>query len=103
MLTDDFGLPEEYSCDSTVHDKGDFLLQSVSKSDALQVGTFAMSAALNSAVHSSHKVLDSHGVNSSMDDTIQKLHTVWHPVCKALGCDHTNYWDIFLRHHKRPA
>ncbi|CAE7532575.1 unnamed protein product [Symbiodinium sp. CCMP2592] len=99
MLLDDFGMPEEYSCDGSVHEPA--LLQlSSSAGEALKAGTLAMSAALHSAMRASHEVLDSHIMNSSMDETIRKLQMNWRGVCNALGCDPTNYWDIYLRHHQ---
>ncbi|CAJ1352266.1 unnamed protein product [Effrenium voratum] len=96
-VADDLVFPEMFACDGTVHTAGNTVLLSV---DSEHAETLAVAAALHEATVASHQILDSHVLNSSMDDTIDKLQRTWHGPCQKIGCDHTNYWDIFFRHHE---
>ena len=67
--------------------------------DAKASATLAVSAALTHASKTTHEILDAHEASASVDDTVQKLHQVWHPVCKEMGCDHRCFLDIHLASH----
>lgn len=97
-------VPSKYRCDefeeaSQAASAGALLDVSngVSKSSA----TLAFSAALQRATHSTHRILDAHELNSSMDATLQRLEELWRPICQELSCDATNHWDIFLASHQQ--
>ena len=63
--------------------------------------TLAFSAALHGATRSMHRILDSHHLNSSLDATLGNLEDLWRPICEQLGCDPSNYWEIFLSTHQQ--
>ena len=96
-------VPSKYRCDefeeaSQVAPNTEALLEvSGSKTSA----TLAFSAALQRATHSTHRLLDAHELNSSMDVTLERLEDIWRPMCRALGCDASNHWDIFLSSHQQ--
>ncbi|CAE6954255.1 unnamed protein product, partial [Symbiodinium sp. CCMP2456] len=108
-LADDLVFPEAYTCDDSVHTPDDdtatvqvatALTQLTASTSSEHAATLAVAAAMHEATVASHQVLDAHGANSSMDFTIDKLQQSWHFVCQKTGCDPTNYWDIFFRHHE---
>ena len=110
-LGSDILLPEAFVCDGSEHDPSFLQLDSNSLHEASlqrlvsEVGTehkatVTMALALRDAAADSHQILNSHAMNGSLDATIEKLQHAWHPVCQQLGCDHTNFWDIYLQHHK---
>ena len=110
-LGGDLLLPEAFICDGSEHDPSFMQLTSnTSNERSLQrltsmvgtehTATMAMALALHEAASASHDIMNSHTTNASIDATIDKLQDAWHPVCQTLGCDHTNYWDIYLQHHK---
>ena len=80
-------LPNKYLCDVIPDTNTTALLQM----DA----TLGMSSALQSAVSSTHRILDSFSFNSSWNVMADKLERVWHPICEELGCDHTNFMDAW--------
>ena len=90
----DFDLPADFVCDENdhSHDHPALLQGSVSQ-------TFALSTAMHNAARSTHQILAEHGANSSLDRTIQRFEKAWHPVCHLLGCDHSNFLDIYLASH----
>ncbi|CAE7561587.1 unnamed protein product [Symbiodinium sp. CCMP2592] len=71
VLADDISLPDSLSCDDSAHDSS--LLQLTATADAQHAEAMATAAALHKATVDSHRVLDAHGLNSSMDATINKL------------------------------
>ena len=98
--------PAQYQCDELQHPETPFghppanLLQM----DARAQRTFAMSKALSQASKQTHEVLDAHEKESAdVDITVQKLHQVWHPICKDLKCDHSNFWDLHFASHRQTA
>ncbi|OLQ02940.1 hypothetical protein AK812_SmicGene14161 [Symbiodinium microadriaticum] len=108
-LASDILLPEAFVCDGSEHDPSFLQLDSdsheasqrlISELGTEHMATASMALALRVAAANSHQILDSHATNGSLDATIEKLQHVWHPVCQQLGCDHTNFWDIYLQHHK---
>ena len=108
-LASDILLPEAFVCDGSEHDPSFLQLDSdsheasqrlISELGTEHTATASMALALRVAAANSHQILDSHATNGSLDATIEKLQHVWHPVCQQLGCDHTNFWDIYLQHHK---
>ncbi|CAE7772998.1 unnamed protein product [Symbiodinium sp. CCMP2456] len=110
-LASDILLPEAFVCDGSEHDPSFLQLDSDSLHEASlrrlishvgteHTATVTMALALREAAANSHQILDSHATNGSLDDTIEKLQHAWHPACQQLGCDHTNFWDIYLQHHK---
>ncbi|CAE7494994.1 unnamed protein product [Symbiodinium necroappetens] len=108
-LASDILLPEAFVCDGSEHDPSFLQLDSdsheasqrlISELGTEHTATATMALALRVAAANSHQILDSHATNGSLDATIEKLQHVWHPVCQQLGCDHTNFWDIYLQHHK---
>ncbi|CAE7241767.1 unnamed protein product, partial [Symbiodinium pilosum] len=77
------------------------LLQSnATDAQTAQRDTLSFNAALHRAGRATHRLLDSHGMNSSMEATVAQLEEVWEPVCKVMGCDHSNFFDIHLMSHK---
>ncbi|CAE7407526.1 unnamed protein product [Symbiodinium natans] len=90
-------LPEAYICDGSEHTS---LRQLTSMVGTEHAATMSMALDLKAAAAASHQIMNSHAVNASLDETIDKLQQAWHPVCQKLGCDHTNFWDIYLQHHK---
>ncbi|CAJ1382944.1 unnamed protein product [Effrenium voratum] len=92
----DLDIPQEYICDENdhSHDHPASLLQG----DVSQ--TSAVSSAMHRATRSTHQILAEHAANTSLDHTVQRLEEAWHPVCNALGCDHTNFLDIHLASHR---
>ena len=113
-LGSDILLPEAFVCDGSEHDPSFLQLHSKSSHEARDVSlrrlisevgtehtaTVTMASALREAAGNTHEILDGHALNGSLDATIEKLQHAWHPVCQQLGCDHTNFWDIYLQHHK---
>ena len=104
-------LPEAYICDGSEHDhaflqfdaktsRETSLRQLTSMVGTEHAATMSMALDLKAAAAASHQIMNSHAVNASLDETIDKLQQAWHPVCQKLGCDHTNFWDIYLQHHK---
>ena len=63
--------------------------------------TLAMSSALQRATASTHRILNAHGVNSSMHSTGKQLEQLWRPICQKLPCDPTNLHDVFVASHKQ--
>ena len=61
----------------------------------------AMSAAFRQAAADTHRILDAHGANTSMELTAHYLQRTWHPVCRKLGCDASNMHDVFVASHKQ--
>ncbi|CAJ1335723.1 unnamed protein product [Effrenium voratum] len=104
MLHEDDVAPAQYQCDELQHPEEPFghaFLDLGSKASSLG-RTLAMSAALSQASKTTFQVLDAHEDNkASVDATVQKLHQVWHPFCKELGCDHSNFWDIHFSSHQQ--
>jgi len=45
-----------------------------------------------------HAAFDAH--NSSMSSTLSAFRDAWHPFCKDVSCDHTNYWDVYGASHQ---
>jgi hypothetical protein len=98
---EEYVVPEALVCDFTDHPGELELLESddVHSQSAGLSATLAVAVALQRAVQSSHDIFDSHFANSSMSATVHKLEQAWLPVCKSLGCDHTNYWDLLAASH----
>ena len=102
-------LPLEYRCDDTEVVNPD---ATVRKLSLLQMetrhaqgssteATLAMSAALREAIADTHRILDGHGTNTSMNLTAHHLQRTWHPLCRQLGCDASNMHDVFVASHKQ--
>ena len=95
----------DFHCDASDYPDADSgglgLLQSnATDAKTAQRDTLSFNAALHRAGRATHRLLDSHGMNSSMEATVAQLEEVWEPVCKVLGCDHSNFFDIHLMSHK---
>lgn len=71
------------------------LTASGSSSDSsARADAYHTSTALINAAKTTHRILDAHTSNTSLDVTIKALHGAWEHPCKLLNCDHTNYWDF---------
>lgn len=86
--------PEQHSCEAYKPADAALLETSADRTAAL-----ATSEALVSTTEKTHAILDKHGSNSSVAETIQQLHATWKPVCEQLSCDGTNYRDLYRASH----
>ncbi|CAK9029011.1 unnamed protein product [Durusdinium trenchii] len=105
----DFSVPDEllskYRCDEFV-EVGAY--EPANNESFLQLDnlegkakTLALSSAMLHATRVSHRILDAHGQNTTMESTLQQLEETWYPVCRHLFCDHTNFWDIHMASYKQ--
>ena len=101
----DFSVPDEllskYRCDEFV-EVGAY--EPANNESFLQLDnlegkakTLALSSAMLHATRVSHRILDAHGQNTTMESTLQQLEETWYPVCRHLFCDHTKLGA--QRHH----
>lgn len=102
-------IPSKYACDSRDlgnHSLAQPLGAALLQEDSEMERRLIMSRALQRSVESSHRILDSVFWNSSqhqLDSVAEQLDSVWRPICDELGCDSSNYLDVFLTSHRQSA
>eukprot|EP00435_Cladocopium_sp_Y103_P068895 s830_g32.t1 len=102
-------IPSKYACDTRDlgnHSLAEPLGAALLQEDSEMERRLIMSRALQRSVESSHRILDSVFANSSqhqLDSVAEQLDSVWHPICDELGCDSSNYLDVFLASHRQSA
>ena len=90
-------VPLEYSCDAFGHPK-----PFVSGLQQGQGSVLATSALLARTSEQTHRLLDAHQANASMEATILKMQKLWAPICshrEHFSCDEMNFWDIHYFSH----
>jgi len=93
--------PAQHSCHGTDHDISSMDLIEIASEDGAssKAAAYRTSAALHHAAKTAHAVMDSHLANSSVDATLVALHEAWGAPCKMLGCDATNFLDLYRASH----
>lgn len=105
---EDNTLPDELRCDGAQNADPHslaataFLQREARAAESLgHAETLAMSSSLQRATASTHRILDAHGMNSSMHATGKQLEELWRPICQKLPCDSSNMHDVFVASHKQ--
>ena len=86
-----------YSCDAFGHQKP--FISGLQEAEGSSV--LATSALLASAAERTQRVLDAHQANGSIELTVLEMQRLWAPLCDALGCDASNFWDIHYFSHQQ--
>ncbi|CAE6912620.1 unnamed protein product [Symbiodinium sp. CCMP2456] len=102
-------MPQEYQCDdveavnpaANVRKASVLQMESHHAQGSSTEAILAMSAAFRQAAVDTHRILDAHGANTSMELTAHYLQRTWHPLCQQLGCDASNMHDVFVASHKQ--
>jgi len=107
VQTDSY-VPEAYKCDGVQEADPHSLvspafvqIEAKAAEGSEHSETLAMSSAMRHASAHTHRILDAHLMNSSMQTTAMQLEKLWHPICKKLPCDPSNMYDVFLAWHKQ--
>lgn len=97
-------VPEEWSCDLSddgeVGGDASLLQRSTAGTSATLALALENSLAMEKAMKSTHEAFDAHAHNSSMERTLGAFGDAWRTFCGNLGCDHSNYWDVYGVSHQ---
>jgi hypothetical protein len=93
--------PEDFLCEGVSAQLA--LAQIESEASSSLAEAYRTTASLEQAAKTTHAILDAHSHNSSVTDTLDALHQAWEPACQLMGCDHTNYLDLFGASHSHSS
>jgi len=99
LVPDEHSTPEKYRCDGNQQEDSRGNLSFIQVQSTRSQQALAAALLLEHATQATHRILDGHRINSSMEATIEALEHTWQPFCEKVGCDHTNHWDHYLASH----